>query len=82
MREVRTMRDDLIQDRLGLVPKRVVWRLIPVRCELERFLELPFEVQRQAHGNLVASKSARCKVSKPPRTQEAITYMSFVGISN
>jgi hypothetical protein len=52
------MRDDLIQDRLGLVPKRVVGRLISVRCELEWFLELPFEIQRQAHGNLVASKSA------------------------
>lgn len=60
MKEVRTMRDDLIQDRLGLVAKRVVWRLIPVRRELEWFLKLPFEVQRQAHGNLVASKSARC----------------------
>jgi hypothetical protein len=61
--EVRTMRDDLIQDRLGLVPKRVVGRLVPVRCELEWFLELPFEVQRQAYGNLVASKSARCKLA-------------------
>ena len=55
------MRDDLSQDRLCLVPKRVVGRLIPVRCELERFLELPLEVQRQAHGNLVASKSTRYK---------------------
>lgn len=51
------MCDDLSQDRLGLVPKRVVGRLVPVRCELEWFLELPLEVQRQAHGNLVASKS-------------------------
>ena len=60
MKEVRTMRDDLIQDRLGLVPKRVVWCLITVRRKLEWFLELPFEVQCQAHGNLVTSKSARC----------------------
>jgi hypothetical protein len=52
------MRDDLSEDRLCLVPERIVGRLIPVRCELEWFLELPLKVQCQAHGNLVTSKSA------------------------
>ena len=53
-----TMRDDLSEDRLCLVPECVIRRLIPVRCELEWFLQLPLEVQRQADGDLVASKSA------------------------
>ena len=76
------MRDDLSQDRLCLVPKRVVGRLIPVRCELERFLELPLKVQRQAHGNLVASKSTRCKFVIIVDEREVSAYISFVGISN
>ncbi len=80
------MRDDLSQDRLGLVPKRVVGRLISVRCELEWFFELPLEVQRQAHGNLIASKSARDASSQlivsDEREATSITHISFVGISN
>jgi hypothetical protein len=51
------MSDNLCQDRLGLVPKRIVGRLISVRCEFERLLELPLEVQRQAHWNLVTGES-------------------------
>ncbi|KAH9013129.1 hypothetical protein EDB85DRAFT_2280985 [Lactarius pseudohatsudake] len=53
------MCDDLGQYGLGLVPEHIVGRLVPVHGEPEWFLELPLEVQRQAHGNLVAGTSTR-----------------------
>jgi hypothetical protein len=53
------MCDNLCQDGLRLVSKGIVGRLIPMRRELEWFLELPLEVQLQAHWNLVTSESVQ-----------------------
>jgi hypothetical protein len=51
--------DNLCQDRLGFVPEGIIRRLVSVRRELEWFLELPLEVQRQAHWNLITCESMR-----------------------
>jgi len=53
------MGDNLCQDGLSFVPKGIVGRLISVRRKLEWFLELPLEVQRQAHWNLITCESER-----------------------
>lgn len=79
------MSDNLCQDRLGFVPKGIIRRLISVRRELEWFLELPLEVQRQAHWNLITCESVRSIVVRRKedferRKQSA--HISFVGISN
>jgi hypothetical protein len=53
------MSDNLCQDGLRLVSKGIVRRLIPVHRELKWFLELPLEVQLQAHWNLITGKSVQ-----------------------
>jgi hypothetical protein len=56
------MSNNLCQNGLRLVPKGIVGRLISVCRELERLLELPLEIQFQAHGNLVTSESSSSKL--------------------
>jgi hypothetical protein len=58
----RTVSNNLDQDGLGFVPKRIKGGLITTHRELEWLLELPLEVQRQADWNLVACESVRHKV--------------------
>jgi hypothetical protein len=51
------MSNNLCQNGLGLVPKRIVGRLEPMGRELEWLIELPLEVQLQAHWDLITSES-------------------------
>ena len=53
------MSDNLCQDGLGFVPKRIIRCLITMGRELEWFLQLPFKVQRQADGHLIACESVQ-----------------------
>ena len=79
------MSDNLCQDGLGFVPKGIIGRLISVCCELEWFLELPLEVQRQAHWNLITCESVRSIVVRRKEdigNRKQSAYISFVGISN
>ena len=57
------MSNNLCQNGLGLVPKGIVGRLVSMCRELEGLLELPLEVQLQAHGNLVTCESDSSKSS-------------------
>jgi hypothetical protein len=75
------MSDNLCQNGLGFVPKGVVRRLISVRGELEWLLELPLEVQRQAHRNLITCESTKPKSSvtwkfmnRSPRTYPSSAF--------
>ncbi len=56
------MGNNLCQYGLRLVPKGIVGGLIAMCRELEWLLELPLEVQLQAHWHLVTSKSSSYKV--------------------
>ena len=79
------MSDNLCQDGLGFVPKGIVGRLISVRRKLEWFLELPLEVQRQAHWNLITCESVRSIVVRRKEdieNRKQSAHISFVGISN
>jgi hypothetical protein len=77
------MSNNLCQDGLGLVSKRIVGRLIPVRRQFERLLELPLEVQLQTHWDLVAGESTRTIILSGGRERlRQLTHISFVGISN
>jgi len=77
------MSNNLRQDRLGLVSKGIVGCLISMCRKLEGLLQLPLEVQLQAHWNLVTGETAGTRVSVMIKEQgKQFAYISFVGISN
>jgi hypothetical protein len=77
------MSNNLCQNGLGLVPKRIVGRLVPMGRELEWFIELPLEVQLQAHWDLITGESVGfITLSGDGARLRQLTYMSFVGNSN
>lgn len=78
------MSDNLCQDGLGLVSKGIIRCLISVPRELEWLVELPFEVQLQAHWNLVTGESEWPMIVSYKEISERrrFTHISFVGISN
>ena len=51
------MSNDLRQNGLCLVAKRVVWGVITMRSEFERFSKLPLEIDGQADRDLISSKA-------------------------
>lgn len=69
------MGNDLSQDGLGLVAKRVVWSIIPVRSEFEGFCELPFQVNGQADRNLIASEATVDIIIARVRRLLQLTYL-------
>jgi len=79
------MSNNLCQNGLRLVPKGIVGRLISMRRELKWLLELPLEVQLQAHWHLVTSESSLSQVVSRMEIKNRKgnkTHISFVGISN
>lgn len=69
------MGNDLSQDRLGLVAKRVIWSIIPVRSEFEGLCELPFQVNGQADRNLIASEATIDLIIAKVRRFLQLTYL-------
>jgi hypothetical protein len=77
------VRKKLCQDGLGLVPKRIVGRLIPMGRELERLIKLPLEVQLQPHWDFITGESMEfIALSGDGARLRQLTYMFFVDISN